>query len=235
MYLSNKSNLIWLRSNKFKDSKISAMIGNDEPREVNTLGKTPRKNVVKFISIGCNCDVAGFLKRKKFIDLTYPFDWIWSNIEFIKSTFRDDFHSFTDIQNLTVHRLTPFLHTYIKNHDNSAISLHDADYLTETEYIEKVPYINEKYKRRLIRMYNDEIVLVRMILPSEFDKINNIPETTSEFLNLLSTLDKKFKSNINIFIVDTQHTLIETSNHPRIKIFYSFDALELHINNIYLY
>ena len=45
---------------------------------------------MKIISIGCNCDVGFFIKRN-FNNEYYPFDWIWSNIDFVINTFELDF------------------------------------------------------------------------------------------------------------------------------------------------
>ena len=56
---------------------------------------------MKFISFGCNCDVKIFFKDNiHVLDKSLPFDWIWTNIDFIIKTFSTDYFEFTEVEKL---------------------------------------------------------------------------------------------------------------------------------------
>lgn len=194
---------------------------------------------MKIIGLGCNCDVAFFIK-KHFSNEYYPFDWIWSNIDFVINTFEKDYFEFTECEKLNAVWSPPSTSTYIFNNNCegksdricSAVSVHDADSQNQTQYISNIPLINEKYKRRFKRLYdalnsNEDIILIRKVLDKnqgavkkEFDSIQKI--------NYLSELfSKKFKANITICVVDNENFIDDTitSLKKNIKLFRSFDAL----------
>ena len=90
---------------------------------------------MKIISIGCNCDV-GFFIKNNFNSEYYPFDWIWSNIDFVIKTFETDYFEFTECENLNAVWVPHSKHTYIFNTNCkgdesericSAVSVHDSD------------------------------------------------------------------------------------------------------------
>jgi hypothetical protein len=132
---------------------------------------------MKVISIGCNCDVGYFIKTN-FPDEYYPFDWLWSNIDFIIKTFETDYFEFTKCEKLNAVWVPSQPYTYIFNNNCkgeaericSAISLHNANNQTPEEYSKNIPKINEKHMRRFSRLYQvfkdkqEEILLVRKVL-----------------------------------------------------------------------
>ena len=197
---------------------------------------------MKIISIGCNCDV-GFFIKKHFSSEYYPFDWIWSNIDFVINTFERDYFEFSECEKLNAVWVPPNQYTYIFNNNCkgdkericSAVSVHDADFQSQSQYQTNIPSINEKYKRRFKRLYdvlnqNEDIILIRKVL----DKTQGAVEKrfdTNEKLNYLSELlSTKFKANITMCIVDNEDFI--NTNEPlntNIKIFKSFDNLFLFI------
>ena len=154
---------------------------------------------MKVISIGCNCDV-GFFIKNNFNSEYYPFDWIWSNIDFVINTFELDYFEFTECEKLNPVWDPPNQHTYIFNNNCkgdkericSAVSVHDADFQSQTQYISNIPLINEKYKRRFTRLYDvlnqtEDIILIRKVLDKSQGAVtksfDNIGQSN---LNLLS-------------------------------------------------
>ena len=118
-----------------------------------------------------------FFIKQNFNGETYPFDWIWSNIDFVINTFEKDYFEFTECEKLNSVWSPNSKHTYIFNNNCkgenericSAVSLHDADSLSQTQYISNIPLINEKYTRRFKRLYDtlnqdEDIILIRKVL-----------------------------------------------------------------------
>jgi hypothetical protein len=195
---------------------------------------------MKIISIGCNCDVGFFIKKISNKEY-YPFDWIWSNIDFVINTFEKDYFEFTECEKLNAAWAPNQKHTYISNNIDkkicSALSVHDADSQTKNEYLKNIPMINNKYKRRFKRLYdilnsNEEIILIRKVL----DKTQNAIEKnydSNEKLNYLSELlSKKFKSNIKICVIDNENFIQKNYLKENIKLFHSFNELFIYLNNL---
>lgn len=200
---------------------------------------------MKFISLGCNCDVKIFFKDNiRVYDKSLPFDWIWSNIDFLIKTFSTDYFEFTEVEKLHAFWVSPYPFTYIVNNNCtgethricSALSLHDADYQSEEQYISNIPNINEKYKRRFHRLYNildeeDKVICIRKILPSEQGAINQNVDTKEKVIQLANILNNKFKSNIFIFLVDEEQVIDnDINNEMYIKRFNSFADLQTHLD-----
>jgi uncharacterized Fe-S cluster-containing MiaB family protein len=114
------------------------------------------------ISLGCNCEVADFLKANNWRNASYPFDWIWSSIEFIIQVFTTNYFEFTEIEKMNIIKDPPHIGTYVFNNNCkggspricTSVSIHDVDNLTRDEFINRIPDINAKYKRRFERLYN---------------------------------------------------------------------------------
>jgi hypothetical protein len=190
---------------------------------------------MKVISIGCNCDVAFFIK-KNFSSEYYPFDWIWSNIDFVINTFEKDYFEFTECEKLNPVFVPSNEHTYIFNNNCngdkericSAVSVHDADFHTQEQYISKIPLINEKYTRRFKRLYdvlnqNEDIILIRKVLDKTQGAVKQNFDTNEKINYLSELLSKKCKANITICIVDDEGFINnEISLHKNIKVFNSF-------------
>ena len=199
---------------------------------------------MKIISLGCNCDVRTFIKNN-FNSESYPFDWIWSNIDFVINTFEKDFFEFTECEKLNPVWVPPNQHTYIFNNNCngdtericSAVSVHDADFNTQNEYISNIPLINEKYKRRFLRLYdilnqNEDVILIRKVLDKTQGAVKKSFDTNEKINYLSELLSKKFKANITICIVDNEDFINE--NIPlkeNIKLFKSLDDLSLFIKS----
>jgi hypothetical protein len=201
---------------------------------------------MKIISIGCNCDVAYFIKEKFNIEY-YPFDWIWSNIDFIINTFEKDYFEFTECEKLNVSWNPDGKHTYIFNNNNvkageditcSAVSVHDADFTPENKYIKKIPLINEKYNRRFKRLYNvlnenEEVILIRKVLDKTQGAVKKSFDTNEKINYLSEMLSTKFKANITICLVDNEGFIDENFINKNIKLFTSFDDLFLFIKSLH--
>jgi hypothetical protein len=200
---------------------------------------------MKIISIGCNCDVANFIKEKFNIEY-YPFDWIWSNIDFIINTFEKDYFEFTECEKLNACWNQGSMHTYIFNNNCkgcedricSAVSVHDADFTPNNEYIKKIPLINEKYNRRFKRLYNvlnenEEVILIRKVLDKRQGAVKKSFDTNEKINYLSEMLSTKFKANITICVVDNEGFIDENAINKNIKLFSSFYDLFLFIKSLH--
>jgi hypothetical protein len=201
---------------------------------------------MKVIGIGCNCDVGEFIK-KNFSSEYYPFDWIWSDIDFVINTFEKDYFEFTECEKLNAIWIPPYQHTYILNNKCnggkericSANSVHDADFQSQNEYISNIPLINQKYIRRFERLYNllnknEDIILIRKVLIKEQGSINKNIDTTEKINYLSEILSKKFRASITICIVDNEGSIIKNNSlNDNIKVFDSFDELLYFINSVF--
>lgn len=200
---------------------------------------------MKIISIGCNCDV-GFFIKNNFNSEYYPFDWIWSNIDFVINTFEKDWFEFTECEKLNPVWVPPSEHTYIFNNNCkgseericSAVSVHDADFQTPAQYISNIPAINEKYKRRFNRLYdvlnsNENVILIRKVLDKGHGAVKKSFDTNEKINYLSELLSKKFKANITICVVDDEGFINTSSLNHNIKLFRSFTALRFFIKSAF--
>jgi hypothetical protein len=190
---------------------------------------------MKVISIGCNCDV-GFFIKNNFNAEYYPFDWIWSNIDFVINTFEKDYFEFTECEKLNAVWVPPNQYTYIFNNNCngdkericSAVSVHDADFQTKEQYISNIPLINEKYTRRFKRLYdvlnqNEDIILIRKVLDKTQGAVKQSFDTNEKINYLSELLSKKFKAKITICIVDNEGFINnQILLNKNIKVFNSF-------------
>jgi hypothetical protein len=59
--------------------------------------------IIKYVcSLGPRCHTASFLKRNHLKKASYPFDWIFSDIDMITHCLEDDFNIFLDKQYFTI-------------------------------------------------------------------------------------------------------------------------------------
>jgi hypothetical protein len=199
---------------------------------------------MKLIGFGCNCDVASFLK-KHYPGEYYPFDWIWSNIDFVIQTFETDHFEFTECEKLTVAWEPNNYLTYIFNNNCtggkericSAISLHDANHKTALTYPDHIPVINEKYKRRFQRLYealqsDDDVFLIRKVLDRDQGAVKPSHDSNEKINYLMNLLTRKFKARITLCVVD-EDFLTESTLHKDIKLFHSFDELRIYIDSAF--
>jgi len=201
---------------------------------------------MKIISIGCNCESRTFINQN-FNSQSYPFDWIWSNIDFVINTFERDYFEFTECEKLNAAWNPPHVHTYIFNNNCkgdtnricSALSVHDADNQSQTQYISNIQSINEKYTRRFKRLYDllnqdeEEIILIRKVLESSQGAIEKTVDTNEKINYLSELLSKKFKAKISIFIVDNEGRINKNNISNNIKVFNSFNGLRLFIKSAF--
>ncbi len=203
---------------------------------------------MKIISIGCNCDV-GFFIKNNFSSEYYPFDWIWSNIDFVINTFENNYFEFTECEKLNPIWVPSSQHTYIFNNNCngdkericSAVSVHDADFQSQTQYNSNIPTINDKYIRRFKRLYdvlnkNENVILIRKVLDKKQGAVKQSFDTNEKINYLSDLLSKKFKANIIICVVDDEDFINKKKSlNNNIKVFNSFNELFLFIkNNNYL-
>jgi hypothetical protein len=196
---------------------------------------------MKIISIGCNCDVGFFIKNISNKEY-YPFDWIWSNIDFVINTFEKDYFEFTECEKLNAVWVPNVKHTYIFNNNCngldericSAVSVHDADSQSKYEYFKNIQIINDKYKRRFKRLYdllnsNEEIILIRKVLDRKQNAIKKDYDSNEKLNYLSELLSKKFKANIKIWVIDNENFIKKELLKENIKLFDSFDEVFLYL------
>jgi hypothetical protein len=199
---------------------------------------------MKIISIGCKCETAFFIKDH-FKREYYPFDWIWSTIDFVINTFETDYFEFTECEKLSAVWNPPNDHTYIFNNNcdggenriATALSVHDADFpLCETDalnkeaYIPIIPSINEKYKRRFARLYEtlnsgENIILIRRVLDKTQGAIKKDYDSNEKINYLSNLLSSKFKSNITICVFDDEGFIDGNTLNDNVKLFNSFGGM----------
>ena len=199
---------------------------------------------MKIISLGSNCDSAKKCCRYYNTE-AYPFDWIWSNIDFVLKTFETDFFEFTRVENLNL--VVGNGNNYIFNNKCagnsvricSALSVHDADNMTEAEYRTNISRINEKYKRRFERLYEvlnskEEIYFIRFALENGQGAIKHVPDDYEKLNALMSLLKNKFTASIRLLIVDETNSIQSNSTHlnENIKIFQSWEVVNQFIKSL---
>ena len=194
---------------------------------------------MKVVSLGCNCDIGYFIKHN-FAHEYYPFEWIWSTLDFVIKVLEEGVIDFMDCEKLITNRtpnVNPALNwnTAIYNGDaiynGTAASIHDADNMTEEEYIANIPVINERYKRRMNRLMDtlngeEHICFVRKTLGSQ----GHIQPTldTPEQLNKLVAVLKKFKAPITLCVLDEEKYIDKNGLHD-IQYFDSFHNLWVYL------
>ena len=196
---------------------------------------------MKIISIGCDCDVSFFIK-KYFSSSYYAFDWIWSNIDFVINTFEKNYFEFTECEKLNAVWVPGKQNTHIHNNNCkgdinricSAVSVHDADFQSESQYISNIPSINEKHKRRFNRLYDvlnskEDIILIRRVLYREQGAVKKSFDSNEKLNHLYDLIAKKFSSKITICVVDNEDFIDKNNLNQNIKLFKSFEDLNVYI------
>jgi hypothetical protein len=136
-------------------------------------------------SLGTLCHTATLLKRNNLKISSYPFDWIFSNINIIIDCIEDDFNSFLDKK-------------YYKNHTNGRCS--------HLKYIKDMfrhyNPINEEHYNYYIRCVNrfrellmsEETKLFIIFYPNYNNKeVNSIKDNLVKLDNLLKMKTKNYK------------------------------------------
>ena len=201
---------------------------------------------MKIVGLGCNCDVGLFIKNN-FGSETYPFDWLWSNIDFVIKAFETDYFEYTECEKLNAIWDPPHMHTYIFNNNCSgskdricsAVSVHDADYQLKEEYTKNIPIINERYKRRFARLYetlnsDEDVIIIRKVLDKDQGAVNKVQDSNEKINYLSDLLSKKFKAKITLCVVDDESFITKSGLNDNVKLFNSFVDLLVYIKVIKL-
>jgi hypothetical protein len=156
------------------------------------------------LSLGCNCYVGLFL-RDHYPGPFYPFDWIWSTLDFVLDTLQTNTFTITSSHMKIVHD-------------------------TEEESV-----VREKYNRRLERLYDtlngkQPVVLIRKTLDRGQDAVVNAPDT-AENLNRLLGLLSRFRAPIILCVVDMERCIDRSRLHPAIRLFDSFDSVGFYLQS----
>jgi len=84
------------------------------------------------ISLGCACNTSLYLKELGLKQFSLPYDWIFSNLDTIEHTIKDDFNSFLDknlIDSVNQKRASHNLyHSFLFNHRNPKDNENDYQY-----------------------------------------------------------------------------------------------------------
>ncbi len=200
------------------------------------------KNIQIFIPIGYRCHTAMQLNKLKLRKSSYPFDWIISKIKFfdmmsfcidcIINNF-DDFANFNDLSFEDNNNSNFYL---VTNNKNSIIWGHDFIKTKTPEESYKEFY--NKYKRRIIRLYNDIehnnkicfIYMQNMFGKSLEDK--NFKITLTLLQKNLKKLQKKFP-NKSIMLIAFQHN--KNMKFMQIKYEYNNNCAIYTSNHSYTY
>ena len=99
--------------------------------------------------------------------------------------------------------------------------------MTEEEYIAHIPVINEKYKRRMERLYNtlngeEPIMLVRKTLEKDQQSIQSSLDTPERLNYLVKLLSQKFKAPITLCVLDEDKYIDHCALDKSIQYFDSF-------------
>jgi len=189
---------------------------------------------MKVVSLGCNCDI-GFFIRHNFRHHSYPFDWLWTTLDFIIDVFEKDYFEFTECEKLNAVPTEYHMCLFNNNCDGglervcSALSVHDADHMTEPQFREAIPMINEKYKRRFARLYDllngdEPVLLVRKTLAQNQGAVIKNIDTTQN-LNRLRKILAKFKAPITLCVLDEEKYIDRTTLDREIELFDTFQNL----------
>ena len=162
------------------------------------------------ISIGSDCACTSYLRRCNLQYNSYPFDWLTNapfenRIELLVNDFKD-FMNFDDLE--IMQKPTQINadsgHDYYMNKRNNFYFWHD--FPAKTSLIDSFQEINEKYKRRIKRLY-DEINQSEKILFVwlSHSKNHNIYEILSEYKKLKDKFNNK-----DVFLLIIENSEKET-------------------------
>lgn len=163
----------------------------------------------EIISLGYNCFNADVFRKLNLRKIAYPFDWIISNLSFIKDCIKNpDYFPFVSPTTLEYIKFAEE-HYYYTTKDKNVVSLHDFFSEDKNSPINNKVY--EKYARRLARFKealksDRKILFVRMAkFPFDLDKDMGItPERdTPEKVGELADLITQYYPNLNFRILFT--------------------------------
>lgn len=159
------------------------------------------------ISIGRDCGCTTYLRDNNLQIMSYPFDWLTNaSLSTRLSLILNDFENFINIDDLTiindkVERAENYHYDYYENCKNGIYFYHD--FPAGSPLTESYPVVEEKYKRRIKRFYNDIDAnqQVLFVWYSHFGRdLDN-----KELLNFSKQINSKFGKEIDFFIIDNDH------------------------------
>lgn len=153
------------------------------------------KTYKHFISLGHFCSIAIDLEYLGLRDCSSPFDWLISPWKSIEELIDNHFENFLEFETLEQH---PTIHKYYKNKYNIHF-FHDFDKYTSLK--KQLPYIKNKYNKRIERFYKnitEPTLFIRYIADQ-----NELKYLEKNYFNIIFKLQKYNKNNNIIFIANS--------------------------------
>lgn len=177
------------------------------------------KNFNYVCSLGTLCHTAYFIKRHNLKKCSYPFDWIFSNINVVIDCLKDDFKKFLDKDNYIDHSSN---NPELCGHKiyNSAMFNHTSP-RTEEGYEYFVRCVN-RFRNLLLKKEKKLFVIM-----SVNDEHNNIENSLIELNNELKNITCNFNIlyiNHHAGILENSHSIVDIDNIDNID---NIDILEL--------
>lgn len=171
------------------------------------------KNFNYVCSLGTLCHTAYFIKRHNLKKCSYPFDWIFSNINVVIDCLKDDFKKFLDKDNYIDHSSN---NPELCGHKiyNSAMFNHTSP-RTEEGYEYYVRCVN-RFRNLLLKKEKKLFVIM-----SVNDEHNNIENSLIELNNELKNITCNFNIlyiNHHAGILENSHSIVDIDNIDNIDI-----------------
>ena len=165
------------------------------------------KNFNYVCSLGTLCHTAYFIKRHNLKKCSYPFDWIFSNINVVIDCLKDDFKKFLDKDNYIDHSSN---NPELCGHKiyNSAMFNHTSP-RTEEGYEYFVRCVN-RFRNLLLKKEKKLFVIM-----SVNDEYNNIENSLIELNNELKNITCNFNIlyiNHHAGILENSHSIVDIDN-----------------------
>jgi hypothetical protein len=175
--------------NKICDNKFDKIDKIDKIEEIDKIDKIEEINYI--CSLGTLCHTASFLKRNNLKLVSYPFDWIFTNLNNILHIIEDDFKIFLD-RNFYIsksEKQCQHIFYYDKectnnmfNHFNPLINDNDYNYYTRC--------VNRF--RNLLKYTEKKLFIITIV---NIDNINNFDESA------IISFNNKFSNYTNNYIL----------------------------------
>ena len=166
-------------------------------------------NKIKYVcSLGKSCFSASYFKHYTGKQMSYPFDWIFSNLDIVKYCIDDDFSTFLNKSYYSVIGLQQCNHLFFKEKfiSNKIFFMHHNPYNNNDEYDYYVRCVN-RFKSLLLKKEHKLFFVV-------YDNINkndieSIKQTCIDFNNYF----KNKTDNYNILCLIHMEGLHENTSH----------------------
>jgi hypothetical protein len=175
---------------------------------------------IKYVcSLGSVCQASHFLKKNDLKKTSYPFDWIYTNLDNVIECIENDFNIFLDkkyyIDNTPHgcgHKIynNPYHHIYWR-HRNPLVN--DDDYKYVVRCVERF---------RSLLKYQEKKLFMITIIDGQYDVNTKINE---KFINNLISFNNRFKKHTSnyILLVIVNYPYKEKNNHTITK----YDEIDL--------